>query len=362
MQIPFLSLKDLNEPYNRDFQKVFNDFIDRGYFMLSDNVQHFEEEFATYCSSKFCIGVANGLDALELIIESFDFPPDSEIIVPANTYYASILSILNTNLKPVLVEPDIDTYLIEATNIRAAINNKTVAVLAVNLYGKMCNFEHLKEIAAEFNLKIIVDAAQSHGAFQNNSKDCYGADAIAYSFYPTKNLGALSDAGAVVTNSQELAKKIRARRNYGSEIKYQFDYLGRNSRLSELQAGFLSIKLKHLDEELNKRREVASRYLKEIINPKVILPPSDSINEDAWHLFVVRCGQREAFTSYLKENGVGFDIHYPIPPHKQKALEQYNHLSLPITEEIHNTVVSLPLNPTLTTEQIDYIIQTINNF
>ncbi len=362
MQIPFLSLKDLNKPYKEEFQEIFNDFIERGYFMLSDNIRTFEEEFATYCSANFCIGVANGLDALELIIESLDFARGSEIIVPANTYYASILSILNTNLTPVLVEPNINTYLIEPNSISAFVSEKTVAILAVNLYGKMCDFEGLRNVANELNLKIIVDAAQSHGALQNNSKDCFGADAIAYSFYPTKNLGALSDAGAVVTNSEELARKIKARRNYGSEIKYQFDYLGRNSRLSELQAGFLSLKLKHLDKELSKRREIASRYLKEIVNPKVILPSSDTIQEDAWHLFVIRCKERELFTKYLKENGVGFDIHYPIPPHKQKALELYKHLSLPVTEEIHNTVVSLPLNPTLTTEQIDYIITTINNF
>lgn len=362
MQIPFLSLKAQNSPYEAELKLIFEEFLDSGYYMLGKNVQNFEADFASYTDAKHCVGVANGLDALELILSSLSFPEGSEIIVPANTYYASILSIINSGYTPILIEPKLEDYLIDTDQLKSKISNKTVAVMAVNLYGRMCDFTSLSTICKENSLKLIVDAAQSHGAKYNDSRDCPGADAIAYSFYPTKNLGALADAGAVVTSDETIAKTVKATRNYGSEVRYQFDYAGKNSRLSELQAGFLSLKLKTLDQDIEKRRTIANRYLTEISSDKIILPPSDKVWKDAWHLFVIRTNDRSSFTAYLKDRGIGFDIHYPVPPHKQKALEKYCTYKLPITEEIHKTVVSIPLNPLLKQEEVDYIIDTINQY
>lgn len=362
MEIPFLSLQAINKKYE-DFLKVaFEEFLNSGFYMLGKSVKTFETNFAQYCEANYCAGVANGFDALVLILNSFNFPKDAEVIVPANTYFASILAIKKAGLKPILVEPNLDDYLVNVENIRKAVSKKTAAVMSVNLYGRMCDFRKITGICLENNLKLIVDAAQSHGAEFENSKDCYGADAIAYSFYPTKNLGALADAGAVVTNNKEIATNVLRNRNYGSEIKYQFDSLGTNSRLSELQAAFLDIKLKHLDAEIDRRREIAGRYLVEIINEKLILPPADKINQDCWHLFVVRTDNRDSLISFLKEKQIGFDIHYPIPPHKQKALPEFEKLDLPITETIHRTILSIPLNSTLKEEEVDYIIASLNSY
>lgn len=362
MDIPFLSLKALNKPYTAELEKAFHHFLNRGFYMLSDSVRQFESEFAAFCSAPFCVGVANGLDALELIMQSMELEKGAEVIVPANTYYASILSVLNVGLTPVLVEPDPHTFLLDPANAEKAITGKTAAILAVNLYGKMCDYDALGTLARKYNLKLITDAAQSHGARYKGSTDCPGADAIAYSFYPTKNLGALSDAGAVVTHHEALAQAVRARRNYGSEVRYQFDHLGKNSRLSELQAAFLSIKLRYLDAETERRRELAARYLSGIRNEQIILPPAETTHEDAWHLFVVRTPDREKLKAYLQGHGIGFDVHYPVPPHRQKALATFNHLSLPVTEEIHRTVLSLPLNGTLSDRDADRIITTLNQY
>ncbi|MCP9767712.1 DegT/DnrJ/EryC1/StrS family aminotransferase [Lacihabitans sp. LS3-19] len=362
MDIPFLSLKKVNLRYQVEFQESFLEFVDIGHYILGPQVKAFEANFAEYCQSKYCIGVANGLDALELIIKSYKFPSNSEIIVPANTYYASILSIINVGLKPVLVEPKAYDLLLDTTNLETHITPKTVAILGVNLYGRMCDLSRLKSICTDRNLKLFVDAAQSHGALYNGTTNCIGADATAYSFYPTKNLGALSDAGAVITDDIDLANEIRKNRNYGSEIKYKFDGLGRNSRLSELQAGFLNIKLKYLNEEINIRRDIARKYLNEIKNPRIILPPNDNINEDAWHLFVIRCKNRKSLAQYLEKMQIGYEIHYPIPPHKQKAFSGFGDFELPITEEIHETILSLPLNPSLNQNEIDYIIKILNEF
>ncbi len=362
MAIPFLSLKELNKAYTDELKIAFSDFLDRGSYMLSDNVRQFENEFAEFCSVPYCVGVANGLDALELILQSMGLEKGAEVIVPANTYYATILSVLNAGMTPVLVEPDAHTYLIDPANAEKAVTSKTAAILAVNLYGKMCDYDALGSIARKHGLKLITDAAQSHGALYKGSTDCTGADAVAYSFYPTKNLGALSDAGAVVTRDESIARAVRARRNYGSEVRYQFDYLGKNSRLSELQAAFLSIKLRHLSHETRRRRALATRYLSEIKNDRISLPPGETAHEDAWHLFVVRTRDREELKAYLQQHGIGFDVHYPFPPHQQKALGQFNRLSLPVTEEIHKTVLSLPLNGTLSDNDADYIITTLNQF
>lgn len=362
MAIPFLSLKELNKTYHNELKKAFDDFLDRGFYMLSDNVRRFESEFAEFCSAPYCIGVANGLDALELILLSMDLKKGAEVIVPANTYYATILSVLNAGMTPVLVEPDPHTFLIDPAAAEKAVTSETGAILAVNLYGKMCDYEALGSLSQKHGLRLITDAAQSHGALYKGSADCPGADAIAYSFYPTKNLGALSDAGAVVTRNEAIARAVRSGRNYGSEVRYQFDRLGKNSRLSELQAAFLSIKLKHLNRETERRRELAARYLSEIKNNRLVLPPAETAHEDAWHLFVIRTKHREDLKAHLHQHGIGFDIHYPSPPHKQKALSRFNHLSLPITEAIHETVLSIPLNGTLSNSDAEHIITTLNQF
>lgn len=362
MEIPFLSLKESNSKYEFFLKQAFADFLETGHYMLGKNVLNFEKKFAKYCDSIHCIGVANGLDALTLIIKSFDFPPNSEIIVPANTYFATILSIKNAGFKPILAEPSIHDYLVDVAAISKLINKNTVAIMAVNLYGRMCDFDKISKVCEQNNLKLIVDAAQSHGAVYKKSKNCFGVDATAYSFYPTKNLGALSDAGAVVTESQNITDLIRKNRNYGSEIKYEFDTLGTNSRLSELQAAFLNIKLDFLDQEIEKRRQIAKCYLGEIINSKITLPPNDRIDDDAWHLFVIRTENRKGLIEYLQSKKIGYDIHYPIPPHKQKALPELNHINLPITEKIHETILSLPMNSNLTDLEVDYIINSLNSF
>ncbi len=362
MLVPFLSLKKSNQKFESELLASFQSFLEKGHYILGENVKIFENNFSTYCDSKYCTGVANGLDALILTLQQFNFKKKAEIIVPANTYFASILAILKAGLKPILVEPNDTDFLIDTKNISTFITKNTVGILAVNLYGKMCDFEALNSICQNNNLKLIVDAAQSHGAIYKNSKSCLGAHATAYSFYPSKNLGAFSDAGAVVTNDFELAENINCLRNYGSKIKYNFELQGLNSRLSELQAGFLNIKLKQLEDEIAIRRTIASRYLKEIRNDAIVLPPKASIFEDSWHLFVVRSLNRKKLLAHLTEYSIGFDIHYPIPPHKQKAMTEYNNLSFPVTEKIHEQVVSLPMNSNLSDEEVNYIIDVLNKF
>jgi dTDP-4-amino-4,6-dideoxygalactose transaminase len=362
MLIPFLSLKKSNQKFETELLASFRKFLEKGQYILGENVKLFENNFAIYCDSIYCTGVANGLDALILTLQQFNFKNKAEIIVPANTYFASILAILKAGLKPILVEPNATDFLIDTQNLNNFITKNTVGILAVNLYGKMCDFETLNSICKNNNLKLIVDAAQSHGAIYKKSKSCLGAHATAYSFYPSKNLGAFADAGAVVTNDLELAQKLNCLRNYGSKIKYNFELEGINSRLSELQAGFLNIKLNYLEDEITKRRAIAAKYLNEIKNNDLILPPNSSIFEDSWHLFVVRSLNREKLLTHLTKYSIGYDIHYPIPPHKQKAMKAYNKLSLPITEKIHQQVVSLPMNSNLSNEEVNYIIDVLNKF
>jgi dTDP-4-amino-4,6-dideoxygalactose transaminase len=362
MKIPFLSLKEENSFLEESFLKGFGSFLEGGRYILGENVNLFEQKFATYTEEQHAVGLANGLDALIIALSYYKFKRDSEVIVPANTYYASILAIIKAGLKPVLVEPNYADFLIDTTKIESKITSKTVAILAVTLYGKMCDFNTLGEICKAHKLKLIVDAAQSHGAMYENSKKCKNADITAYSFYPSKNLGALSDAGALVTSDEQVAAFSKKYRNYGSSVKYVFEEQGINSRLSELQAIFLIEKLKYLDENIAKRRSLAKRYLDQIENTKIILPPSNAIDEDAWHLFVVRTAERKSLCDYLSSKEIGYEIHYPIPPHKQKALASFSKLKLPITENIHETVVSLPLNSSLNPEQATFIINALNDF
>lgn len=362
--IKFLDLHKINVPYENAFQQKMKSVMDSGWYILGNEVQEFEKNFATYCQAKHCIGVGNGFDAITLIFKAQmllgNLKKGDEVLVPANTYIASILSILQADLVPVLVEPKLETYNINPNLIQEKITNKTKAILAVHLYGQLAEMDAINEIAIQNNLLVVEDAAQSHGAFLGENRK--STNSQAYSFYPGKNLGALGDAGAVVTNDAALAKAIRSLRNYGSEIKYYNNNIGINSRLDELQAAFLNVKLPNLNSENENRRTIAKRYLSGIKNEKVVLPHWDNTESHVFHLFVIRTEKRRNLQDYLKENGIETMIHYPVPPHQQKAFENWNHLSFPITEKIHNEVLSLPISPVLTIEEVDFVIQKVNSW
>lgn len=369
--ISFLDLKKINEPYETAFQEKLKLVLENGWYILGKETEKFEKAFAEYCQIKYCIGVGNGFDALVLIFKGYielgKLKKGDEVIVPANTYIASILAILQANLIPVLVEPKLETYNINPDLIEEKITSKTKAILAVHLYGQLAEMEKINKIANQHDLIVVEDAAQSHGAIKNqqliinNSKS-----AIAYSFYPGKNLGCLGDGGAIITNNSELAKVLFSLRNYGSEKKYYNEYIGVNSRLDELQAAFLNLKLPNLDTDNEKRRAIAKRYLSEITNNKILLPFWDYSDNHVFHLFVIRTENRENLQDYLTQNNIQTVIHYPVPPHKQKAFSSetsgWNNLSFPITEKIHNEVLSLPISPILTEEEIDFIIKILNQY
>ena len=362
MKIPFLCLKATNQIYESQISEVVLQTLISGWYILGEQLNQFEIDFAKYCGTKHCIGVANGLDALTILLKACDFPFNSEVIVPANSYIATMLSVSNANLIPIPVEPFLSNYLIDYQLIEAKITSRTKAIIVTHLYGKCCDMDKINTLAQKYNLKVFEDAAQAHGATYRGRKAGNLSDGAGFSFYPSKNLGAMGDAGAITTNDNDLAERIRALRNYGSTEKYVFNYQGYNSRMDEIQAAILSIKLPNLDIENSYRRGIAKRYLTEINNPKIILPSSDSIDNDVWHLFVIRVKEREKFRLFLSEIGVGTDIHYPIAPHKQLAYKEWVELYLPITEKIHQEVVSLPLNNALKAEEISYIIQYVNQF
>jgi dTDP-4-amino-4,6-dideoxygalactose transaminase len=360
--IKFLDLHLINEQYRNEIDNAIKHVLDSGYYLLAGNLEKFEDDFARYCQTNFAVGVGCGLDALSLIIKAYGFGRDDEIIVPANTYIASLLAISQNGCEPVLVEPDITTYNIHPDLIEEKITTRTKAIVAVHLYGQVCLLDKLKKIAQEHNLKIIEDACQAHGAVYTEKKAGSLGDAAAFSFYPSKNLGCLSDGGAVTTNDNKLAKKISALRNYGRTTRYQMEYQGTNSRLDEIQAAILSIKLKYLDRENERRKEIAAFYIKNIQNSNIILPVAKNYYSHVWHLFVIRCKNRQVLKNYLLDNGIETMIHYPIPPHKQKAYASWNNLSLPVTEKIHNEVLSLPINPVLRNSDIQKIVEVINGF
>lgn len=371
MTIPFLDLKAINGQYSEELKEAASRVIDSGWYIHGEEVQKFEQEFAAYCGTKHCIGVANGLDALVLVFRAWKelgkLKDGDEVIVPANTYIASILAITENRLKPVLVEPDPETFNICPDNIRSAITNKTKAILPVHLYGQLASMPEIMTIASEYNFLVLEDSAQAHGADVNGKKAGNWGNASGFSFYPGKNLGALGDAGAVTTNDDEFAKTIRALGNYGSHKKYENLYQGTNSRLDELQAALLRIKLKYLDNEIQRRREIAIAYSKGIKNPLVNLPISnkssfENLNNHVFHLFVVRTKKRAALQQFLLEAGVQTVIHYPIPPHHQQAYKKWNTLSLPLTEGIHSEVMSLPVSPVMTDEQVKIVINACNAF
>jgi len=368
--IKFLDLKNLNKNFEKDFKIMVKKLLTSGHYLLGEENENFEREFADFCQTKYCLGVANGLDALILIIRAYKelgiFQDGDEIIVPANTYIASILAISANNLKPILVEPDIHTYNINPDLIAEKITSKTKAIMVVHLYGRCVDFVKIKNIANKFNLKIIEDCAQSHGAIEPETGLKVGnlGDASGFSFYPGKNLGALGDAGGVTTNDLELYQTIKALRNYGSHQKYHNLFKGTNSRLDEIQAGFLRIKLKQLNSDNLARQKIAKFYNKNIDNPNIICPqiPKNPASH-VWHLFVILHHNRDALQKYLLENHqIQTFIHYPIAPHKQKAYKELENLNLPITEKIHREVLSLPIYRTLKKSELNRIVEAVNNF
>lgn len=365
--IKFLDLQKVNLLHQREIEEQLLKSFRSGWYILGEEVKLFEEKLATYIGTKHAIGVANGLDALRLIFKAYIemgiMQPGDEVIAPANTYIASLLAITDNNLVPVLVEPDLDTYNINIAEIEKNLTPKTKAIMVVHLYGQATFSNDLKALAQKHNLKIIEDNAQAIGAEWNGIKTGNLGDAAGFSFYPGKNLGAIGDAGAITTNDDALAKTMRALANYGSEQKYVNIYQGLNSRLDEIQAAVLSIKLRYLDAENQQRKEIAQYYIENIRNSDIILPqlPADK-NAHVWHLFVIRTPERDKLKKYLDDNGIQTLIHYPIPPHHQEAYPQFNDLSFPITEQIHREVLSLPISPVMTSEEIKLIVDTINAY
>lgn len=364
--ITFLDLKKINQPYEEAYLERIKNVFHQGQYVLGNEVVEFEKQFSHYCGTSFTIGVGNGLDALKLIFDGYiklgKLSKGDDVLVPANTYIATILALLECGLQPILIEPNLDTYLIDIDGIKSNITSHTKAVLVVHLYGQLCDMRVISEYCKQRDLLLIEDAAQAHGAKINNTHAGAFGNAGAFSFYPGKNLGCLGDGGAVVTNDLELEEVIRATRNYGSHIKYQNRYKGFNSRLDEIQAAFLNCKLPFLDEDNQKRMVIATRYLREITNVKIILPKINHNIGHCFHLFVVRVADRKAFQQYMLNNEIQTLIHYPIAPHHQPALEEYRYLHLPITELIHQEVVSLPMSPVLSSEEVSKIIEVVNAY
>ena len=378
--IKFLDLQKINAQYAAELKQVAAEVIDSGWYLQGERIKQFEANLANYIGVKHAIGVANGLDALRLIMKAYIelgvMHEGDEVIVPANTYIATILAITDNRLKPILVEPNINTYNLDVSLIEQYITPRTRAIMVVHLYGQVCWNEELEIIAKRYNLKIIEDNAQAIGAKSNSKRSGSLGDAAGNSFYPGKNLGALGDSGAVTTNDDELAKVIRALANYGSNKKYVNDYQGLNSRLDEIQAAFLNVKLKYLDTENKRRSEIAYYYCENITHPAIILPNSnhyslfDTLNEaggylslsHVWHIFIIRTSSRDKLQKYLAEKGIQTLIHYPIPPHKQMAFKKWNELSFPITEKIHLEVLSLPIGPVTLQKEIETIVSCINKF
>ena len=364
--IPYLDLKKLNEPYQQAFLEKTKNILEKGRFILGEELLQFEHEFADYCQVSHTVGVANGLDALTLIFKAYIelgvLKPNDEIIVPANTYIASILAIINAGLTPKLIDTNLLNYNLTLETLQNQITQHTRGVLMVHLYGQLTDAAAIKTFCKDFGLLLIEDAAQAHGAVENGLKAGTIGDAAGFSFYPGKNLGCLGDGGAVTTNNSLLANCIRSLRNYGSELKYHNVYKGINSRLDELQAAFLRIKLKDLDFDNARRRGIARKYMDKITNPLIILPYVRDFEAHVFHIFAVRTEHRSAFQEYLLEHGIQTLIHYPIPPHKQEAMIDYKQLSFPVSELIHEQIVSIPLYPSLTVEEQDFIIEKINGF
>lgn len=369
--IEFLNLKEITRRDKENLMLAFENVLDAGWFILGNHVKQFEKEFADFCETKYCIGVANGLDALILILEAYKqtgfMKNGDEVIVPSNTYIASILAVSKAGLVPVLVEPDINTYLIDEKLIEQKITSKTRAILPVHLYGRLCDMDAIMNIAKKHNLKVIEDCAQSHGAKMNGINCGNLGDAAGFSFYPGKNLGALGDGGAVTTNDDELGQTIIALRNYGSHKKYENIYQGINSRLDEIQAAFLTVKLKRLIEDNQARRRIAQYYIDNISNELITLPYNRknyilAYEDHVWHVFAIRIEHRDQFQKYLSNNGIQTVIHYPIPPHKQQAYPEWNNNSYPVSEKIHEQIISLPISPVMHQEDFETVCKVVNSY
>ena len=368
--IKFLDLKKINERFRGEMDAATKRVLDSGWYLLGKECEAFETEFAAYCGVKHAIGCANGLDALKLVVKAMGIGPGDEVIAPANTYIASLIAISANGATPVLVEPDINTCLIDPAKIEEKVTPRTKAIMVVHLYGRVCAMEKIGAIAERYGLKVVEDCAQAHGACRGG-RDSTGrrvgslGDAAGFSFYPGKNLGCLGDGGAVTTDDDELAKKVRALRNYGSDVKYRFPYRGINSRLDEIQAAWLRVKLPRLDADNARRAEIAARYCREITNPAIVLPLAVECGRqlaNVWHVFPVRTERRDEFQAYLTEKGIQTVIHYPIPPHRQPAYTEWHDLKLPITEKIHETIISLPISPVMTDDEVAEVIAAVNRF
>lgn len=364
--IKFLDLQKINAQYEQELKDAANRVIDSGWYIIGEELETFEKNYASYCGTKYALGVANGLDALRLIFKAYIelgvIQKGDEVIVPANTYIASVLAISDNGLVPVFVEPNSKTYNLDSSKLEAAVTSKTKAILTVHLYGQNSIDHQMLEICTKHNLKLVEDSAQSHGALWNGKVSGSIGDAAGHSFYPGKNLGALGDAGAVTTNDDTLAKTIEALRNYGSHKKYENSYQGLNSRLDEIQAAFLNVKLKYIKKDILERRRVANYYLEHIKNPAIILPKVLNAEGHVWHLFVIRTSKRDELQNYLTDNNIQTIIHYPIPPHKQAAYANLNEMHFPITEQIHNEVLSLPISGVISKEVLYKVCEVLNGF
>ncbi|CAI8254273.1 MAG: dTDP-3-amino-3,6-dideoxy-alpha-D-galactopyranose transaminase [Flavobacteriaceae bacterium] len=365
--IPFIDIQAINRRFEESFKNEFQDFLDSGYYILGNQVSAFESRFADYCETQYCIGVGNGLDALRLILEGYKvlgkLQLGDEVIVASNTYIATIIAIRQAGLKPVLVEVENQTFNFDISALKQAISPSTRVIMPVHLYGQIAPMEQINSLAVDNDLLIIEDAAQAHGATHTNGKRAGNlGHAAGFSFYPTKNLGALGDAGAVTTNDTNLANAIKKLRNYGSSSKYVNELLGVNSRLDEIQASFLSVKLPFLDKDNQARRDIANAYLEGICNPKVVLPCYDGSKNHVFHLFVVQVASREHFQDYLKDKAIATLIHYPIPPHQQKALQDLKNLRFEVSQALHQQVISLPISPVMTQLQIEKVINAVNAY
>ncbi|MFC5436117.1 DegT/DnrJ/EryC1/StrS family aminotransferase [Rhodanobacter umsongensis] len=364
--VPFLSLREVNARYARALKAAAARVIDSGWYVLGEELAAFEREFAAYCGVRHAVGVGNGLDALSLILRGYKelgaLTEGDEVIVPGNTFIASFLAITENRLVPVPVEPDAASFNLDPACVEAAIGPRTRAVIAVHLYGQLADMPALAALARRHGLLLIEDAAQAHGAMREGRKAGAFGDAAAFSFFPTKNLGALGDGGAVVTDDSALARRVAALRNYGSEVKYRHLYPGLNSRLDELQAAMLRVKLHYLDDDIARRRRVARRYCDAIHHPQIRLPLVAREAQHAWHLFVVRCSRRDALQRHLQSQGIQTQVHYPVPPHRQPAYAFLRHVRLPLTERLHDEVLSLPMGPTLGDDAVDRVIEACRTF
>lgn len=364
MKIPFVTFLPMEKELDKKLRYAFDRVFTRSWYINGTEDEAFEKAFAEYCGTKYCIGVGNGLDALMLILKAMEIGKGDEVIIPSNTYIATALAATYVGATPVFVEPDIRTFNINPELIEAAVTEKTRAIMPVHLYGQACNMGPIIQIAKKYSLKVVEDCAQAHGATYKGQKVGTFGDAAGFSFYPGKNLGALGDAGAIVTNDEVLAKKVRTLGNYGSDYKYHHIYKGNNSRLDELQAAFLATKLPHLERMNIERRRIADRYLTEIGNPKIVLPTVEKNMTPVWHIFGIRCNERDKLEKYLNQQGIGTNKHYPIPIHLQKCYKDlgFKKGDYPIAEKISSTELSIPMYYGMTDEEINYVIDNINGF